>query len=79
MLHGRVSVMALLLSEWDLRFVMHSYEFLKRPGESLQSAGTYLLRIMHKRFRRVRRGYPVPLDYDLEKWDFSSFGESLYG
>lgn len=63
MLPGRVPVRALELPEWDLHFVITSGELLRRPGEFQQRARTELLRILHKRLRRVRPAYHVLLDY----------------
>lgn len=75
MFPGRVTVRDLQFPERDLHLVIPAGNLLRRPHESTERARTELLRILHKRLRWVRPGYPVNVYYDLDTWAFRSFGE----
>lgn len=45
-------------------------DLLRRPGETPHRSRTELLRILRKSLSRVRPGYHVPLDYNIDTWAF---------
>lgn len=62
-----------------LRFIILERDLLRLPSESLQRASCELLHALHKRLRRVRDGYPVPIDGGPDVWAYRPYGKSLYG
>lgn len=78
MLPGSVPVRALEFPEWDLRFIVQARDVFHMRGESLQRSRTDLIRVLHKRLRLVRGGYPLSSVFCLEKWTLRSYGESMY-
>lgn len=52
-----VPVRELDFPECDLRFIVPVRDTVRLPGESLQRARTKLIRLLHKRLRRVRTGH----------------------
>lgn len=78
-LSGRVPVIQLELPRWVLRFIVLSRDVLRLPVESLQRARCELLRVLHKRLRRVRHRHAATEHGGLYVWEYRYFGESLYG
>lgn len=56
-----------------------SSDILRFPGEALKRARTEGILVFHKLLLRVRDGYPVLFESNLDTWSFRAFGESLYG